>query len=393
MISHLFKMMWNRRKNNSLLIVEFFACFLVLFVALYMATEMMRHYFKPVNYSYQHVYHFSVKWTNTPENQVRGILRRMKGELEMWPEIEKISLTANTVPFLEAGNRDEQVEYEGIVSKAQRWEADENFCKLLRIPALAGKWYSGGEFAHMHPPIVITRAMQEEFFGTANPLGKRIKVGEKEYSVIGIINNFNVGKWTYSQSGYFTLANLHTEKTIPRHFLIKFEKDLTAHEYTKLNTFISGVKKNSKLTLQEGGTLELYRKLDQGQSILPVVLISVVCGFLIINVIVGLFGILWQSIRFRRAEIGLRRAIGADAGDIYFQLLGEVVILATFGIIPSALLAFHFPLLHFLGFEMKQSIYVMLFAALIIYVLVILCALYPSKLAASISPADALHEN
>jgi putative ABC transport system permease protein len=393
MISHLLKMMWNRKKRNSLLIVEFFACFLVLFVALYMATEMMRHYFKPVDYAYQHVYHFSVDWSTMPENEVRETLRQMKRELELWPEVDQISLTANMVPFLDAGNRDERVEYNGLVSKAQRWEVDENFYKLLRLPLVSGKWYSGLEIASIHVPIVITKSMKEEYFGDTNPLGKIIKVGEKQLKVIGVVNNFNVGKWTYSDSGYFTLANPNRAQTLPKHFLIKFKKELTAAEYAKLNKYFFQLKKNDKLTLQEGETLELSRKLDQGQSLLPVVLISVVCGFLIINVIIGLFGILWQSIRYRRSEIGLRRAIGANAGDIYFQLLGEVVILATFGIIPSAFIAFHFPLLHFLGFEMKQSIYVMLFAALIIYVLVLLSALYPSRLAANIAPADALHEN
>jgi putative ABC transport system permease protein len=208
-----------------------------------------------------------------------------------------------------------------------------------------------------------------------------------------VVDNFNVGKWTYSQSGYFMPANLSSGLPVPHHFLVKFKKEIYAPEYEKLSKFFSHIQKNERLTVGQGATLQQYDTLDKRSAVLPVILISVVCGFLIINVIIGLFGILWQSIRYRRAEIGLRRAIGANTGDIYFQLLGEVVILATFGIIPSALIAFHFPLLHFLGFEMEQSVYVMLFAALIIYVLVILCALYPSKLAASIAPAEALHEN
>jgi putative ABC transport system permease protein len=386
--------MWNRKKSNSLLIVEFFFCFLVLFVALYMAIEMIGHYYQGVNYPYQNIYHFSVNWPGTEKEkqEARETVRRIKQELALWPEVAEITLTANTVPFLEAGNRDERVRYDQFVSRAQRWEVDEHFHSLLKLPLLSGRWFTGKETASMHKPVVVTEAMEKEFFGEKS-IGKIFQIEERQYKVVGVVNDFNVGKWTYSQSGYFTLASLDTESTIPGHFLIKFKKELSTKDYNKLDKFFARIKKDNQLSIQEGATLEQYNTFERRSSVLPVILISVVCGFLIINVIIGLFGILWQSIRYRRSEIGLRRAIGADAGDIYFQILGEVIILATFGIIPSALIAFHFPLLHFLGFEMKQSVYVMLSSALIIYVLVILCALYPSRLAAAISPADALHEN
>jgi putative ABC transport system permease protein len=358
-----------------------------------MATEIMGHYFNSVNYSYRNIYHFSVNGSDMPGNQFEETLRRMRNELSGWPEVETIALTTNTVPFLEAGNRDERVQYQGFVSRAQRWEVDENFCRLLKLPLLSGKWFSGQEVASLQVPIVITKAMSEEYFVNKNPLGNLIQINEKQYKVVGVVDNFNVGKWTYSQSGYFLPADLSSNLQVPHHFLVKFKKEIHAHEYEKLSKFFSHIQKNERLTVGQGATLQQYNTLEKRSAVLPVTLISVVCGFLIINVIIGLFGILWQSIRYRRAEFGLRRAIGAEAGDIYLQILGEVLILATFGIIPSAIIAFHFPLLHFLGFEMQHSVYVMLCSALLIYVLVGLCALYPSKLAASIAPAEALHEN
>ncbi len=327
MISHLFKLMWNRKKGNSLLIVEFFACFLVLFVAIYMAGAMMSHYFESVNYSYQNIYHFSVNSPDTEKqaDQTRETLRRIKGELELWPEVEIISLTANTVPFLEAGNRDEKVIYKGLVSRAQRWEVDEHFHQLLKIPLLTGKWFSGKEMASLQVPIVITKAMEKEFFGESHALGKSILIEETQLKVIGVVDNFNVGKWTYSQSGYFTLANSNTEKLLPEHFMIRFKKQMTVREHEKLSKYFSQTQRNSGLTIHPGATLEQYQKIEKRSSVLPVILLSVVCGFLIINVIIGLFGILWQSIRYRRAEIGLRRAIGANAGHIYSQIFSRYI--------------------------------------------------------------------
>jgi putative ABC transport system permease protein len=55
----------------------------------------------------------------------------------------------------------------------------------------------------------------------------------------------------------------------------------------------------------------------------------VVSSFLLINVALGLFGILNVSIAKRRSEIGLRRALGATGRGISRQFVGEMWVLTT----------------------------------------------------------------
>jgi putative ABC transport system permease protein len=43
----------------------------------------------------------------------------------------------------------------------------------------------------------------------------------------------------------------------------------------------------------------------------------------------GLFGVLWQNTTRRIPEIGLRRAIGASAGQIYRQIIAEQLLLSS----------------------------------------------------------------
>jgi putative ABC transport system permease protein len=74
------------------------------------------------------------------------------------------------------------------------------------------------------------------------------------------------------------------------------------------------------------------------------------------------------------------------------QLVFEAMILATLSLIIGTFFAIQFPLLNV--FSLPASVYVIaLFLSVIfIYLLVLVCSLYPGRQAAAIYPAVALHE-
>ena len=127
-------------------------------------------------------------------------------------------------------------------------------------------------------------------------------------------------------------------------------------------------------------------------TLVPVLIFLIISGFLLTNVALGLFGILNLGIARRRNEIGLRRAMGATEGKVTIQFLGEIWVLATLSIIIGLLFAIQFPLMNV--FDVGSSIYITaIFVAIaIIFLLVTLCAWYPSRQASRIHPALALHE-
>ena len=57
--------------------------------------------------------------------------------------------------------------------------------------------------------------------------------------------------------------------------------------------------------------------------------IAAISGLMMLMVALGLIGIMWQNVRRRTREIGIRRAVGAPAGRIYGQFLGELAVLVT----------------------------------------------------------------
>jgi putative ABC transport system permease protein len=139
-------------------------------------------------------------------------------------------------------------------------------------------------------------------------------------------------------------------------------------------------------------TLREMHRTQLKQVMTKPLLLGVMSVFLLLNVALGLFGVLWQAISQRRAELGVRRALGAPSGAIARLIVGETLALTTFGLALGLLVAVQFPLLG--AFEVRAGVYLtaMGLAAAGLYLLAFVCALYPSQLAARIQPAVALRE-
>jgi putative ABC transport system permease protein len=140
--------------------------------------------------------------------------------------------------------------------------------------------------------------------------------------------------------------------------------------------------------------LEDARKDILQETWLPLLISGVVAGFLVIMVGLGLVGVLWQTVTRRTRELGLRRALGATAMAVRWQVLGELLALTTLAVVVGALIFVQLPLLHLFS-QVGFHIYLMALAIgmLVIYPFVVLCGLYPSWLATRVHPVQALqHE-
>ena len=67
--------------------------------------------------------------------------------------------------------------------------------------------------------------------------------------------------------------------------------------------------------------------------------------------------------------------------------------IATLSLLLGFVLVVQFPMLHVGGLPVENYITAIIYSIVFIYVLVILCALYPGRQAAAIYPAIALHED
>ena len=234
--------------------------------------------------------------------------------------------------------------------------------------------------------------MKEQLFGDENAVGKFIGNDDdkNKMKIVGVIQDMK-DKGDYTSPG---IAIYHRADTAAFHgfgrILVRIAPNSGAAFEEKLFKTLSNAMKNSNVEIAH---LTDMRKNINYFALVPMIVLIIVACFLVINVSMGLFGILWYNINKRRGEIGLRRAVGATGNNVTLQLIGEAMVVATFSLIIGTFFAVQFPLLNVFDLSSKTYLIALALSIVFIYLLVLICALYPGKQAAAIYPAVALHED
>ncbi|QKZ11148.1 ABC transporter permease [Spirosoma sp. KUDC1026] len=383
MFGHLTRLMWNQKGAHTLLIIEILASFLVLFGLASLIIFNVKNYVEPLGFSYEQVWAITLN-NNQDTTDVPQKIQTVMQRIRTYPEVESISRMSSNFPF-SASQMNSNVSHDKASVMTDLYNTDEGFAKTIDIALVDGHWYRSADSIGKQRPVVINQPAREALFGDENPLGK--KLGD-DWKVVGVIGNFkSKGEFMSNRPAMFEL--IKANNSWDNQILVKVKPGTDA-------LFEARLVRDIALTVK-GWSVEVdylvnSRQNQRNVTLVPIIIAGIVCGFLLINVALGLFGVLNVSIAKRRGEIGLRRALGATEGGISWQFVGEIWVLATFALIVGLLLAGQFPLLKV--FDLDPAVYLtaMLVATLIVYLLVSLCALYPSRQAATVQPAVALHE-
>lgn len=397
MFTHLFKLIWNKKKQNALLIIEMFISFIVMFAVFTLVVFSVRNYRQPMGFDYEDVW--AINFT-PPENIKSNDSAAMfhdalkKSMMAMGP-IKEISFCGFNLPF-SMSTSNSMINYGSHKNVlANTYNAEETYKDVLNMHMLEGRWFNKSDDASRYNPVVITKKLKEELFGNESAVGKILgqfdpgkATSTNSYKVMGVVDDIkDKGSYQAIENGMYVKMDsnwLHWAGNM----LIKVKPGTDAAFESKLFKTLSNA---------IGTSIEiehLDKKLESKNKVMlvPMIIAFIVAAFLIINVALGLFGVLWYNINKRKGEIGLRRAVGATGNSVSNQLVGEVLVLSTISLIIGCFFAFQFPLLNV--FDLAAGIYLIAIALAVvfIYALVTVCALYPGKQAAAIYPAVALHE-
>ncbi|HEY8931122.1 MAG TPA: FtsX-like permease family protein [Mucilaginibacter sp.] len=393
MFKHLFKLIWNKKKQNFLLMSEMLISFLVIFAVFTLMVYYVNNYKKPMGLDYENVwvinYNNSYQTKNTDSlNQFYETLRRT---IKALPQVEELSFCSDNVPFSQ-NTWQGGMTYKGKkIERINEYRVEDSYKKTLNIQVLEGRWFDKSDDAAKNEHIIISDEMRHDLFGDAPAVGKLIgdDGDKKKMQIIGVIQGVKQ-KGDYLAAGNEQFGRLDTGafRSLGK-ILVKVRPDADAAFEGKLYKTVAGFLKNSNVEIEH----LKEKRIDVNYfNVIPMIVLGIVSCFLIINVALGLFGVLWYNINKRRGEIGLRRAIGATGNAVSSQLIGESMVLATLALIVGTFFAIQFPLLNVFNLEAGIYIMALILAIIFIYVLVLVCSLYPGKQAAAIYPAVALHE-
>ncbi|MFC0351421.1 ABC transporter permease [Undibacterium danionis] len=397
MFNHLWKILWKRKLKNAMISAEILLIFVVIFGVVVGFTYNYRLYNRPLGFDIDHRWRVSLeansKILDTPQPQLVDQFRRAIAAL---PEVTSVSFI-EIEPYSNSGfggdfrriDQDQKIETYSL-------SADDMAAKTLAISQIAGRWFSAQDEASGEIPIVINRKLAQNLFKQEDPLGKMIAntdLADKEnatYRVVGVIENYryfgefmsqeNIAIFRHSAFKSAPLSNIviQLQPGTPRNFEIKLYQQLRLVRNDIEYTITPLIEERDQMLRQKA------------MFFVPPVLIAV---FLLIMVCFGLFGVLWQNVNSRIPELGLRRAIGASSAQIYGQIVTEQLLLSSFAMAVGMLFLIQLP---FTGIFAKFMDWNSFFlstglAMAIIYLVSIVCALYPAWMASRMNPTDALH--
>jgi putative ABC transport system permease protein len=395
-IRHLFKMVWNRKGANALLMIEIFFSFLVVFGVLTVAGGLLARWRQPLGYNYKDVWVLHVSAAVAPDEvQVKRdplapTLDRITAEIQSFPQVAGAGLS-DTPPY---GNATSEGRWKrrGRMVTIKRDEVTDGFDNVMQVKVLRGRWFRPEDDALNYRPVVVDADLARAFFGDEDPVGQKIDENDKvEDRVVGVVAPYRkdgeISKIAENQ--LFIRKSLKKENgRVPHAILVRVRPGTTADFEKTLIDRVHAVAPDVEVHLRR---MDRMRDSFLRARLAPLLVLGIVALFLIVMVALGLTGVLWQTVTRRTREIGLRRALGASAGAVRSQVLGEVALLATLAVVVGVVIVVQLPLLGLFALVSPPVFVFGIGAALaVIYAITLLCGAYPSWLASTVEPAEAL---
>ncbi len=265
------------------------------------------------------------------------LYHRVLEQIQAVPGVE----SAGIIGDLFIGNVREQVLTvegdEGTVSERlylARGEVSADFFTTLGTPLLRGRFFSIGDGPDAARVAIINDAMARRSWPRGDPVGRRFKFGPRDsdrpwYTIVGVVADMR-------RQG-------HEREPVPQIF-----ESLAQTPPQSADLFI---RTSSDNPLAMAGALRAaVRRAEKHAPIYGVAPLeeqlgsylaqrrfqtSLLTGFSVVALLmaaVGIYGLIQYSIATRTQEIGLRMAIGAQAGDIFRMMIGEGLRLSLTGL-------------------------------------------------------------
>jgi putative ABC transport system permease protein len=388
MFQQLLKLMWKGKRKNFLVLLEIFFSFMVLFATSTIIIKTLNDYWRPKGFDHERVHVLNMHRSGETGAIVREKIRSIRNLVRTTPEIESFSFSEMNFPYSNTSNNAVFSSETGR-HKANLYQAEPGYMDIFKLELIKGRWLQKDDQAISTIPVVVNEHFAEKMFPEGGAIGQVISTGNYQYSIVGVVKGFyKSGEFSGPDNAVFEFHNPDDTTNLLSNVVFRVKAGVDPQWQQR---FIEQANAITGTWAHELSTVEDARVLVKRARMTFVIAPAIVCAFLIINVAMGLFGVLWQNISRRYAEIGLRRAVGATQGEIRMQIVGEMLALTTLALMISLLLAIQFPLLGV--FDVSNSIYALAIgmSLLIVYIVVAACTLYPSIQASRIEPAIALH--
>lgn len=269
-----------------------------------------------------------------------------------------------------------------------------------------GRFFTAEENDNLAKLAVLGSEIKKELFGDSEAVGKRIKIKQQIFEVIGVLSERGGVAFTNNDNTVFIPVKTMQKNIVGINYLnninVKARDDFAVDDVIyNLETIL---RDNHGINDQSGASddfsvrslsdlLEMIRTVTNALNYF----LALMAGLSLIVGGIGIMNIMLISVNERTREIGLRKAIGASNKNIISQFLIEAITLTVIGGLLGIILGIFISWLIALIMNSLSYTWVFVVSPLSVFLAIFISALvglifgiYPAKKASKLEPVQAL---
>lgn len=267
------------------------------------------------------------------------------------------------------------------------------YFRAMQIPLLSGRLFAERDAEGTPPVAIVNETMARGFWPNEDPIGKRVMMGapmpERPWltivGVVGDVKNSGLETPPLPQMYAHDLQNPTRSMTLVIRTALATQTLTTAIQHQVIAL-------DKDLPMYDVKTMEQRLSNSVAQPRFRTFLLGIFAALALVLSAVGIYGVMSYSTEQRTHEIGIRVALGAQAGDVLKLVVGQGMVLTLIGVLIG--LALSFALTRFLssllfGVSTTDPGTFVAVSALLATVALVACYI-PARRAAKVDPMVAL---
>ena len=311
--------------------------------------------------------------------------------------MSEISPTFQTMLPVKYGEKSTNVQVTGVIP---------NFSDVRAYEVASGRFIKDSDRSTNAQVAVLGNQTAKDLFGNINPVGRRIKINNISFEVVGVLEVKGSGGFSSEddlalvplETGYTKLFGSSAQENNHRlitSISISAENPDVVNDVMAQVSFIlrkaHGLAPNEDEDFTVISQSQFLSTLNTISTTLTIFLSAIAAISLLVGGI-GIMNIMLVSVTERTREIGLRKAVGAKKSAILLQFLVETITLSVLGgligILLGAGIAYVFTYLDLISAKLTLNTIALAFFFAVAVGLFF--GIYPAARAASLRPIEAL---
>lgn len=323
--------------------------------------------------------------------------RQVKQKIEAIPGVEAVAM-AQEFPLSRPRPTPLLIQERPLQNDADAPQANSSlvspeYFQVLKIPLKRGRSFTEQDTSHTAAVAIVSDSCARSLFPNQDPIGKHIRLGAESESsgwatIVGIVGD--VRNEDFDREGDIGVYRPQAQVESYYRMLVRTRSNPLAFVPAIRSTFRDV---DSTQPIWHILPMEAYVKSSYAERICTLALVGLFGTISLVLAAVGVYGVISYTVSLRTHEFGIRMALGAQRRTITRMILRQVAILLAWGV-GSGVIAGLF-LTRFLA-NLLYGVRPTDLTSSALVILILTCtalgaAYFPSRRAAAMDPARALH--